>query len=124
LKQGYSAFLLVVVTAAFVWVLSLFTVRCFGARFFAMMFRPLFSRLLKRMPERRTRWRSTRSCHYFGGDLAAGLDRRVLSCRSHAQHSRIQSGDFSPATYFQQIYSARCRSGWACWTALAWAARV
>jgi uncharacterized membrane protein len=38
--------------------------------------------------------------------------------------SRIQSGDFSPATYFQQIYSARCRSGWACWTALAWAARV
>jgi predicted PurR-regulated permease PerM len=100
-------FLLVVVTAAFVWVLSPFYGAVFWGAIFAMMFRPLFSRLLKRMPERRTLAAlSTLAIILVVVILPLALIVASLVQEATLLYSRIQSGDFSPATYFQQIYSA------------------
>ena len=100
-------FLLVAVTAAFVWVLWPFYGAVFWGAIFAMMFRPLFLRLLKTMPNRRTLAAlSTLAIILVGVILPLGLILASLVQEAALLYTRIQSGDFNPATYFQQVYSA------------------
>ena len=54
LENGSFLLLLVTVTLAFFWILLPFFGAVFWGAVFALMFRPLFIRLLKRMPRRRT----------------------------------------------------------------------
>ena len=100
-------FLLVAVTLAFVWVLWPFYGAVFWGAIFAMMFRPLFLRLLKTMPNRRTLAAlGTLAIILVVVILPLGLIVASLVQEASLLYSRIQSGDFNPATYFQQIYSA------------------
>ena len=99
--------LLAAVTLAFAWVLWPFYGAVFWGAIFAMMFRPLFLRLLKALPERRTLAAlGTLAIILVGVILPLGLVVASLVQEATLLYSRIQSGDFSPAVYFQQIYSA------------------
>ena len=100
-------FLLVAVTLAFVWVLWPFYGAVFWGAIFAMMFRPLFLRLLKRMPNRRTLAAlATLSVILVVVILPLAMIVASLVQEATLLYSRIQSGDFNPAMYFQQVYGA------------------
>ena len=100
-------YLLVAVTLAFVWVLWPFYGAVFWGAIFAMMFRPLFLRLLKAMPSRRTLAAlGTLAIILVVVILPLGLIVASLVQEASLLYTHIQSGQFNPATYFQQIYSA------------------
>ena len=100
-------YLLVAVTLAFVWVLWPFYGAVFWGAIFAMMFRPLFLRLLSAMPRRRTLAAlGTLAIILVVVILPLGMIVASLVQEATLLYTRIQSGDFNPATYFQQIYSA------------------
>jgi predicted PurR-regulated permease PerM len=100
-------FLLVVVTLAFAWVLWPFYGAVFWGAIFAMMFRPLFLRLFQAIPRRRTLAAlGTLAIILVVVILPLGLIVASLVQEATLLYARIQSGDFNPAMYFQQIYSA------------------
>ena len=100
-------YLLVAVTLAFVWVLWPFFGAVFWGAILAMMFRPLFLRLLEAMPSRRTlAAMATLAIILVVVILPLGLIVASLVQEASLLYTRIQSGQFSPATYFQQIHGA------------------
>ncbi len=99
--------LLAVVTAAFLWVLWPFYGAVFWGAIFAMMFRPLFLRLLKSMPGRNTLAAAAALCVVLVVViLPLGLIIASLIQEATALFQRIQSGELKPALYLQQVYSA------------------
>ena len=99
--------LLVAVTLAFGWVLSPFYGAVFWGAIFAMMFRPLFLWMLVRWPQKpNLAALATLSVILVGVILPLGMIVASLVQEAALLYARMQSGDFSPALYFQQIYSA------------------
>jgi predicted PurR-regulated permease PerM len=107
LENKFFLLLLVVVSAAFVWILMPFFGAVFWAGVLALIFSPFFRRILRRMPQRRT--------------LAALLTLLVclvivilptaLIATSMVQegaivYQKIRSGDIDFGRYFQQIVGA------------------
>jgi predicted PurR-regulated permease PerM len=99
--------LLAGVTVAFLWVLWPFYGAVFWGAIFAMMFRPLFLRLLKSMPQRNTLAAlAALSIVLLLVILPLGLIVASLVQEATGLYQRIQSGELKPAMYLQQVYSA------------------
>ena len=99
--------LLVVVTVAFVWVLSPFYGAAFWGAVFALLFRPLFLRLLKSMGNRNTLAALTTLCLVLiVVILPLGLIVVSLVQEATGLYERMQSGELKPALYLQEVYAA------------------
>ena len=99
--------LLVVVTLAFVWVLSPFYGAAFWGAVFALLFRPLFLRLLKSMGNRNTLAALTTLCLVLiVVILPLGLIVVSLVQEATGLYERMQSGELKPALYLQEVYAA------------------
>lgn len=107
LENRFFLLLLLVVSLAFVWVLWPFFGAAFWGAIFALMFTPLFLRLLKAMPGRRTLAALTTLIIILVlVILPLGLIVASLVQEATAVYQRMQSGEFSVGIYFQQVYSA------------------
>lgn len=107
LENRFFLLLLLVVSLAFVWVLWPFFGAAFWGAIFALMFTPLFLRLLKAMPGRRTLAALTTLIIILVlVILPLGLIVASLVQEASAVYQRMQSGEFSVGIYFQQVYSA------------------
>jgi len=107
LENRFFLLLLLVVSLAFVWVLWPFFGAAFWGAIFALMFTPLFLRLLKAMPGRRTLAALTTLIIILVlVILPLGLIVASLVQEATAVYQRMQSGEFSVSIYFQQVYSA------------------
>ncbi len=106
-ENRFFLWLLVLVSLAFLWVLSPFYGAVFWGAVFAIVFAPLHARLLKNMPQRNT----------LAAVLALsfilllvifplGLVTALLVQEAGLVVQRMQSGDLSFSLYFQQIYDA------------------
>ena len=99
--------LLVFVTAAFLWVLWPFYGAVFWGAVFAMLFRPLFLRLLKNMANRHTLAAlATLGVVLLVVILPLGLIVVSLVQEATGLYERMQSGELKPALYLQQVYGA------------------
>ena len=99
--------LLVVVTAAFLWILWPFYGAVFWGAIFAMLFRPLFLRLLKKMASRHTLAAlATLGVVLLVVILPLGLIVVSLVQEATGLYERMQSGELKPALYLQQVYGA------------------
>ena len=97
--------LLVAVTLAFCWVLLPFSGAVFWGAVFALMFNPLFGRLLKKMPGRRTLAALLAiAIILFLVILPLALVIASLVTEAGAVYQRVQSGELSVSRYLQQIY--------------------
>lgn len=99
--------LLVVVTLAFLWVLSPFYGAAFWGAVFALLFRPLFLRLLKSMGNRNTLAALVTLCLVLiVVILPLGLIVVSLVQEATGLYQRMQSGELKPALYLQEVYGA------------------
>ena len=99
--------LLVVVTLAFLWVLSPFYGAAFWGAVFALLFRPLFLRLLKSMGNRNTLAALATLCLVLiVVILPLGLIVVSLVQEATGLYQRMQSGELKPALYLQEVYGA------------------
>ncbi|MES2946737.1 MAG: AI-2E family transporter [Pseudomonadota bacterium] len=107
LENRVFLILLLAVTLAFLWVLWPFYGAVFWGAIFAMMFNPLFLRLLKRFPGKRTgAAMATVAIILLLVILPLALIVASLVQEAAALYQRMQSGDFNVGTYFQQVYAA------------------
>lgn len=107
LESRFFLLLLLVVSVAFVWVLWPFYGAVFWGAIFALMFTPLFVRLLKAMPGRRTLAAlATLAIILLLVILPLGLIVASLVQEASAVYQRMQSGEFSLSIYFQEVYGA------------------
>ena len=94
------------VTLAFCWVLLPFSGAVFWGAVFALMFNPLFGRLLKKMPGRRTLAALLAiAIILFLVILPLALVIASLVTEAGAVYERVQSGELSVSRYLQQIYN-------------------
>lgn len=99
--------LLLLVSLAFFWVLWPFYGAVFWGAIFALMFSPLFLRLLKKMPKRRTfAALLTVSIILVLVILPVGFISALLAQEAASVYQRVESGDLSFSRYFQQIFDA------------------
>ena len=99
--------LLVVVTLAFLWVLSPFYGAAFWGTVFALLFRPLFLRLLKSTGNRNTLAALATLCLVLiVVILPLGLIVVSLVQEATGLYQRMQSGELKPALYLQEVYAA------------------
>ncbi|MDB5963991.1 MAG: hypothetical protein JWQ72_491, partial [Polaromonas sp.] len=99
--------LLVVISVAFGWVLWPFYGAVFWGAIIALMFNPLFLRLLRAMPTRRTLAALlTVGIILVLVILPLALVTALLVQEAGSVYQRVQSGEFSLTRYFQQIYEA------------------
>ena len=105
LENGAFLLLLVAVTLAFFWVLLPFSGAVFWGGVFALMFKPLFVRLLKRMPRRRTLAALlTMAIILFLVILPLTLVSFSLAREATNVYEMVKSGELSVSRYLQQIY--------------------
>lgn len=99
--------LLAFVTVAFLWVLWPFYGAVFWGAIFAMMFRPLFLRLLKKTGNRPTLAAlASLGIVLLVVILPLGLIVGSLVQESAGLYQRLQSGELKPALYLQEVYGA------------------
>ena len=99
--------LLVLITLAFGWILAPYFGAVFWGAIFALMFKPLFGWLLKKMPTRRTgAAMATVLLILLVVMLPLGLILASLVQEAAALYERMQTGQFSIGGYLQQIYAA------------------
>lgn len=99
--------LLLLVSLAFFWVLWPFYGAVFWGAIFALMFSPIFLRLLKKMPKRRTfAALLTVSIILVLVILPVGFISALLAQEAASVYQRVESGDLSFSRYFQQIFDA------------------
>lgn len=99
--------LLLLVSLAFFWVLWPFYGAVFWGAIFALMFSPLFLRLLQKMPQKRTLAALlTVSTILVLVILPVGLIIALLTQEAGSVYQRVQSGELSFSRYSQQIYDA------------------
>jgi predicted PurR-regulated permease PerM len=97
--------LLLFVTLAFFWVLWPFYGAVFWGAIFALMFSPLFLRLLQKMPQKRTLAALlTVSIILVLVILPVGFISALLAQEAVSVYQRVESGEMSVGRYFQQIY--------------------
>ena len=107
LEDKVFLYLLVAVSIAFVWVLLPFYGAVFWGAIFALMFRPLFKRLLSLMPQRRTSAALlTVLIILLLVILPLALVTGSVVREAGAVYGRVQSGDIDVSRYFQQVYDA------------------
>ena len=107
LENRVFGLLLVVISLAFFWVLWPFYGAVFWGVILALMFSPLFLRLLKKMPQKRTLAALvTVSIILVLVILPIGFISALLVQEAASVYARVQSGDLSVSRYFQQIYNA------------------
>ena len=105
LENGAFLLLLVAVTLAFFWVLLPFSGAVFWGGVFALMFKPLFVRLLKRMPRRRTvAALLTMAIILFVVILPLTLVSVSLAREATNVYEMVKSGELSVSRYLQQIF--------------------
>ena len=99
--------LLVLVSLAFFWVLWPFFGALFWGAIFALMFTPLYLRLLKKMPRKPTvAALLTVSIILVLVILPIAFITALLAQEAAWVVARVQSGELSLSRYFQQIYNA------------------
>ena len=99
--------LLLFVSLAFIWVLWPFYGAIFWGAIFALMFSPLFLRVLRKMRQKRTLAAViTVSIVLVLVILPVGLISAMLAQEAASVYQRVQSGDLSFSRYFQQVYDA------------------
>ena len=99
--------LLVLVSLAFFWVLWPFYGALFWGAILALMFTPLFLRLLKKMPQKPTvAALVTVSVILVLVILPVAFITALLAQEAAGVVERVQSGELSLSRYFQQIYHA------------------
>ena len=99
--------LLVLVSLAFFWVLWPFFGALFWGAIFALMFTPLYLRLLKKMPRKPTVAAIfTVSIIFVLVILPVAFITALLAQEAAWVVARVQSGELSLSRYFQQIYNA------------------
>jgi len=99
--------LLLLVSLAFLWVLWPFYGAVFWGAIFALMFSPLFLRLLRKMPQKRTLAALlTVSTILVLVILPVGLILALLAQEAGSVYQRVQSGELSFSRYSQQVYDA------------------
>lgn len=99
--------LLLLVTLAFFWVLWPFYGAVFWGAIFALMFSPLFFRLLRKMPQKRTLAAMlTVSFILVLVILPVGFISAMLAQEAASVYQRVQSGELSVSRYFQQVFDA------------------
>ncbi len=105
LENGTFLLLLMAVTLAFFWILLPFSGAVFWGAVFALMFKPLFVRLLKRMPRHRT-WAAllTMAIILILVILPLTLISASLAREASNVYEMVKSGDLSVSRYFQQVY--------------------
>lgn len=98
---------LLFISLAFGWVLLPYFGAVFWGAIFALMFNPLFVRLLKKMPKRRTgAAMATVALILLLVMLPLGLIVASLVQEAAALYQRMQTGQFSVGEYLKQIYTA------------------
>ncbi|MBC7610157.1 MAG: AI-2E family transporter [Polaromonas sp.] len=106
LENRVFLLLLLAVTLAFAWVLWPFYGSVFWGAIFALMFNPLFLRLLKHMPgSRNGAALATVAIILLLVILPLGLIVASLVQEVAAVYQRMQSGDFNLGAYFRQVYA-------------------
>lgn len=105
LENGAFLLLLVAVTLAFFWVLLPFSGAVFWGAVFALMFKPLFIRLLKRMPRRRT-WAALLAMATILILVILPLTLITVSLvrEANSVYGMVKSGELSVSSYLLQIY--------------------
>ncbi len=99
--------LLLLVSVAFLWVLWPFYGAVFWGAIFALIFSPLFLRLLKKMPEKRTLAALlTVAIILVLVILPVALITALLTQETASVYARIQAGELNFGRYFQQVYDA------------------
>ena len=107
LENRFFLLLLFVVSLAFVWVLWPFYGAVFWGAIFALMFTPLFMRLLKALKGKRTSAAlATVAIILLLVILPLGLIVASLVQEAAIVYQGMQSGQFSFGSYFQQVYGA------------------
>ncbi|RYX91017.1 MAG: AI-2E family transporter [Comamonadaceae bacterium] len=104
-----KAFLLLVavVTAAFLWVILPYFSAVFWGAVFALLFRPLFMLVLKKMPGKRSvAALLTLLVILLLVILPLGFITASLVQEAGSVYQRLQSGELNVAKYFQQVYAA------------------
>lgn len=98
---------LLLVSLAFLWVLWPFYGAVFWGAILALMFSPLFLRLLQKMPQKRTLAALlTVSTILVLVILPVGLIIALLTQEAGSVYERVQSGELSFSRYSQQVYNA------------------
>ena len=99
--------LLLFVSVAFLWILWPYYGAVFWGAIFALMFAPLFLRIIRKMPQKRTLAAVlTVSVILVLVILPVGFISALLAQEATSVYQRVQSGDLSFSRYFQQIYDA------------------
>jgi predicted PurR-regulated permease PerM len=99
--------LLLLVSLAFLWVLWPFYGAVFWGAILALMFSPLFLRLLKKMPKKRTLAALlTVSIILVLVILPVGFISALLAQEAASVYQRVESGELSVSRYFQQVFDA------------------
>ena len=99
--------LLILITLAFGWILAPYFGAVFWGAIFALMFKPLFAWLLRKMPAHRTgAAMATVLLILLVVMLPLGLILASLVQEAAALYERMQTGQFSFGNYFQQVYAA------------------
>ncbi len=105
LENGAFLILLVAVTVAFFWLLLPFFGAVFWGAVFALMFKPLFVRLLKRMPRRRTvAALLAMAIILVMVILPLTLISASLTREASNVYDMVKSGDLNVSRYLQEIY--------------------
>ena len=99
--------LLLAISLAFFWVLWPFYGAIFWGAVFAIMFTPLFLRLLRSLPGKRTLAALIAvAIILVMVILPLGVITAMLVQEAGGMYARVQSGELSVSRYFQQIYDA------------------
>lgn len=107
LEQKTFLLLLVLVSLAFVWVLWPFYGAVFWGAVLAIMFMPVYLRILRAMPTRRVGAALlTLLLILVLVILPVGIICALLIQEAGAVYQRIQAGELNPGLYFQQVYGA------------------
>lgn len=107
LENRVFLLLLVLVSLAFFWVLWPFYGAVFWGAVLALIFSPLYLRILRAMPQKRTLAALlTVAIILVLVILPIGLISVLLAQEAVSVYARVQAGDLSVSRYFQQIYDA------------------
>lgn len=107
LEQKTFLLLLVLVSLAFLWVLWPFYGAVFWGAVLAIMFMPVYLRILRAMPTRRVGAALlTLLLILVLVILPVGIICALLIQEAGAVYQRIQAGELNPGLYFQQVYGA------------------
>lgn len=107
LEDKTFLFLLLFVTVAFLWVLWPYYGAVFWGAIFALMFTPLFLRIVRKMPKKRTLAALfTVSVILVLVILPVAFISALLAQEATSVYQRVQSGDLSFSRYFEQVYDA------------------